>query len=180
MPLRKNVIVALFALASSRKRENRWSSFSSAPSQENTTNCGGCSPGFSLSAFNWWGCGPASDIEPSPSTFTLPSQAGAVAPPPAPAAASEDVPPAGSGASSSTSVRASAVTAQPASTASATLTFLLRFPALSLRLWFFKAPPFPAPPCCRAAATARPNIAPSVYLHDCKGTAAVAAARPPG
>ncbi len=50
--MRKNVIVASFSFASFRNRENRWSSFSSAPSQENTTNCGGFSPGFSFSIFS--------------------------------------------------------------------------------------------------------------------------------
>ncbi len=40
-PLRKYVIVALFSLATSRKWENSFWLSSPAPSQENTTNCGG-------------------------------------------------------------------------------------------------------------------------------------------
>ncbi len=74
MPVRKNVIWALLSLATSRKWENRWSSPSSAPSQEKTTNCGGFSPGFNFSTGGCLGCGPVSEVDPSPSTWTLPSQ----------------------------------------------------------------------------------------------------------
>lgn len=58
MPVRKKVIWALLSFAARRKRENMWSSPSSAPSHEKTTNWGGRSPGLSRSAFNWAGCGP--------------------------------------------------------------------------------------------------------------------------
>ncbi len=58
MPLRKYVIWALFCFATWRKCEKSLSSFSSAPSQEKTTNCGGFSPGFSFSGLATFGCGP--------------------------------------------------------------------------------------------------------------------------
>ena len=66
MPERKKVIVALYCSASLRKRGNWPSSVPPAPSQENTTNCGGRSPGLSFSGLGWFGCGPVSAVEPSP------------------------------------------------------------------------------------------------------------------
>ncbi len=66
MPERKNVMAALWSLASCRNRLNRRSSSSPAPSQENTTNCGGFWPGSSGSGVGWLGCGPVSEVEPSP------------------------------------------------------------------------------------------------------------------
>src|ERR1700753_3426643 len=66
MPDRKKVIVAFVSWATVRKCENRWLSSSPAPSQENTTNCGGCSPGTSRSGVGWLGWGPVSEVGPSP------------------------------------------------------------------------------------------------------------------
>ncbi len=57
-PLRKYVIVAWFALATSRKWENSFWLSSPAPSQENTTNCGGFSPGLRRWALGRCGCAP--------------------------------------------------------------------------------------------------------------------------
>ncbi len=66
MPERKKVIAALCSSASLRNRGNWPSSVAPAPSQENTTNCGGRSPGLSFSGLGWFGCGPVSAVEPSP------------------------------------------------------------------------------------------------------------------
>src|SRR5215813_4132504 len=65
-PLRKYVIVALFALATLRKCENSFWLSSPAPSQENTTNCGGFSPALSRSGRGRCGCAPVYAVDPSP------------------------------------------------------------------------------------------------------------------
>ncbi len=57
-PLRKYVIVASLALATSRKWENSFWLSSPAPSQEKTTNCGGFWPGRSRSGLGRWGWAP--------------------------------------------------------------------------------------------------------------------------
>src|SRR4051794_36468395 len=66
MPLRKKVIAAPYSAASARERGNSPCSRLAEPSQEKTTNCGGAWPGASGSGTGWCGCGPVSDIEPSP------------------------------------------------------------------------------------------------------------------
>lgn len=66
MPLRKNVIDAPWSAATLRNRENSWLLSSPAPSQENTTNCGGRVPAASRVAFGCFGWAPVSAVEPSP------------------------------------------------------------------------------------------------------------------
>lgn len=61
---------ALCSRASRRKRANRPLSSSAAPSQEKTTNWGGRWPGRSGSRVGWFGCGPVSEVEPSPIRVT--------------------------------------------------------------------------------------------------------------
>ncbi len=73
-------MVALYCSASFRKRGNWPSSVPPAPSQENTTNCGGRSPGLSFSGLGWFGCGPVSALEPSPIGVPLGTTAWAGAP----------------------------------------------------------------------------------------------------
>src|SRR4051794_6228569 len=70
MPLRKKVIAAPYSAASARKRGNSPCSRLAEPSQEKTTNWGGAWPGASGSGTGWCGCGPVSDIEPSPMSRT--------------------------------------------------------------------------------------------------------------
>ncbi|GAA2412480.1 hypothetical protein GCM10010378_65440 [Streptomyces viridochromogenes] len=59
-------MVALLALATLRKWENSFWLSSPAPSHENTTNCGGFWPGFSLSGRGRCGWAPVYAVEPSP------------------------------------------------------------------------------------------------------------------
>ena len=49
---------ALYFLPTSRKCEKSFWLSSPAPSQENTTNCGGFSPGLSVCGFGRFGCAP--------------------------------------------------------------------------------------------------------------------------
>src|SRR4051812_49557062 len=70
MPLRKNVIAAPYSAASARKRGKSPPSRLADPSQEKTTNCGGAWPIASRCGTGWFGCGPVSDIEPSPMSRT--------------------------------------------------------------------------------------------------------------
>ena len=51
-------MVASYFLPTSRKWENSFWLSSPAPSQENTTNCGGFFPRLSRLALGWFGCAP--------------------------------------------------------------------------------------------------------------------------
>lgn len=72
---------ALYFLPTSRKCEKSCWLSSPAPSHENTTNCGGFSPGASFLTGDTLGWEPVYEVEPSPiSRSTLPGAAGAAAP----------------------------------------------------------------------------------------------------
>ena len=62
----KKVIGTFLAAANARQRVNSFDAPSPAPSHDTTTNCGGRSPGLSLDGTGWLGCGPVSDVLPSP------------------------------------------------------------------------------------------------------------------
>ncbi len=65
-PDRKKVIEADNFVASERKCENSCWPFSPAPSQDNTTNCGGAAPAANAAGTGWWGWGPVYAVLPSP------------------------------------------------------------------------------------------------------------------